>query len=120
MTQPTLFDTPLQLPPHRYEKSEAGTDYVQTHQVRLGGNNKKLIRFWQNQNIPISCDNAKDWIGVRNLVQRVADLRALNIVVLDKWDPTKTFKFYYLGCQCAEPRRVTSGCLLHDPSLRIV
>jgi hypothetical protein len=114
-----MIQTQLQLPPHTRERSPEQTAYVQAHAVRLGGNNMKLIKFWQNQNVPISCDNAKDWIGVRNLVQRVADLRALNIVILDKWDPTKTFKFYYLGCQCAEPRRDVTGCYLHSQELKV-
>jgi len=81
----------------------------------------KLIAYWQRNNLPLSDDAARTILGVKNLAQRVADLRHKSgVVILDRWDSTKKFKLYHLGCQCETPRIDVTGCYLHDPKLKVV
>ena len=114
MTNPQLsiFDTP-KVQVHTKERTPEGTQHVQDNAVKFGGNCLKLIEYWQKNNIPLSDDKARQWLGVRNLAQRVADIRNSGVVVLSDWDKSHTFKLYRLGCQCATPGTDTNGCTLH-------
>jgi len=109
----------IQFPPHKKERTAEGTQHVQQNAVKFGGNSKKLMQHWQKQNIPLSDDNARAWLSVRNLAQRVADLRDNGVIIMADWNEMKTHKTYKLGCQCAAPGRDTTGCWLHDPNKKL-
>lgn len=122
MTQPTLFDQPIPLPPHSVERSKDGTNYVQENSARLESCSKRLIRFWQQSgNIPITNKMARDYKFSSYASARINEMRTSGVTILSKWveENGNKVKAFYLGCQCAEPRRDVRGCWLHDTKLRV-
>jgi len=124
MNQPTLFDQAPQFRVHTKERTPEGTATVRLKGAQLGGNCKKLVQFWQSRWYWISDDDARSMIGVRNLSQRVANIRNENgIAVEDKWndESKKDFKRYRLKCTCriVGGEDVVAGCYIHDKSKAI-
>lgn len=107
---------------HQQERTKDTTRFVQENAVRLGGNCAKVMQHFQKNNTPLTDDTARLWLDVRNLAQRVADLRLNGIVILDTWVKDSKYrnshKKYELACTCLIPERDNSNCYLHNPTLK--
>jgi uncharacterized membrane protein len=75
-----LHKSILVFPPHTKERTEEGTQQVQSLADKLAGDNKKLMEYWQNTgNAWITNDLARE-LGISSYVSaRVKDLRYLGV-----------------------------------------
>lgn len=127
-----ILQTAIDFPAHSREKTAEGTAHVKKMAVKIGGNMRKIMRHFQNGNVPLTDETARTWqhLRVRNLAQRIADLRTLHlrvpaisetpIVILSNWVEGTNYKKYRLGCTCKEPGKDTDGCWLHSEKLKVL
>jgi hypothetical protein len=116
--------TQLQLPPHTRERSIEGTAFVNDAETRehLENCSTRIMRFWQTSgNIPITNKMARDYKFSSYASARINEMRTAGVTILSKWveENGNKVKAFYLGCQCAEPRRDVTGCYLHSQELKV-
>ncbi len=72
----------IHFPPHTKERTEEGTNQVQSLSEKFAGDNKKLMEYWENTgNEWISNDLART-LGISSYVSaRVKDLRYLGVEI---------------------------------------
>mgnify|MGYP000125454906 FL=1 len=77
----------IQFPPHTKERTEEGTQQVQSLADKLAGDNKKLMEYWERTgNAWITNDLARE-LGISSYVSaRVKDLRYLGVDIESKWE----------------------------------
>ena len=77
----------IQFPPHTKERTEEGTQQVQSLADKLAGDNKKLMEYWERTgNAWISNDLARE-LNISSYVSaRVKDLRYLGVDIESKWE----------------------------------
>lgn len=108
---------------HQKERTAKGTAIVQAKQLKLGGNCKKLMKFWQEKWYWLTEKDMERMIDVNNGTQRVHDLIKKNGVEIEKeQDDLHGFTKYRLKCKCHLIGGVkhVEGCLVHDPKKKIL
>jgi len=94
----------LNFPAHTSERTAEGTAFITDpeNRKRLEGNNKKLIRYWQQNNIWLDKYSALEWLQVDCLAQRVANIRQAGVVIekRDKAEYEGNQAMYRLKCTC--------------------
>lgn len=117
----TFIQQQIDFTVHATERTTEGTQYVQENAARLRNCSERLIHHWQSTgNIPITNKMARDYKISSYASARINEL-GKKIIILSKWvteDGLKV-KAFYLGCTCPEPKQVFTGCVLHDPSLKL-
>jgi len=77
----------IQFPPHTKERTDEGTQQVQSLSDKFAGDNKKLMEYWERTgNAWITNDLARE-LGISSYVSaRVKDLRYLGVDIESKWE----------------------------------
>ncbi len=77
----------IQFPPHTKERTDEGTQQVQSLSDKFAGDNKKLMEYWERTcNAWITNDLARE-LGISSYVSaRVKDLKYLGVEIESKWE----------------------------------
>ena len=77
----------IHFPPHTKERTDEGTQQVQSLSDKFAGDNKKLMEYWERTgNAWITNDLARE-LNISSYVSaRVKDLKYLGVDIESKWE----------------------------------
>lgn len=113
----------IEFPVHTIERTADSQAILNDKRWKFSKNCTKLMQFWQSGKwYWLSDDDCRELVGVRNITQRVADLRHINKIPIEsRLDEKGRFKRYRLKCTCRviHGEMVRCSCYVHDPLMKI-